>query len=127
MAVSGVVRAEGASATSVVTGDKFVVQRYQSNANGAYWTPLEATVDELAMFAAGSATLKAVALGTATLAAGTVTVTLATITAAALVFATEQGTGALAISVTVSAGASFTLTSSSNADTSIVNYIVYDV
>ena len=126
IATSGLIRAEGNAVTSVLTGDKFVIQRLGTGTGQAYYSPLEATVDEVATFVSGG-TLRVRALGHATLSGGTIAVTMASITAAALVFVTEQGTGALAVSVAVTASTGFTLTSSSNADTAIVNYIVYDV
>lgn len=127
MATSGIIRAEGQAAASVLTGDKFVIQRYAVVTGESFYTPLEATVDELATFVAGG-TLRVRALGTATFnGSGSIAVAMASITAAALVFATEHGTGAAGVSATVTASTGFTLTSSNGSDASVVNYIVYDV
>ncbi len=127
MAVSGVVRAEGNSAASVLTGDKFVIQRYAASAGESFYTPLEATMGEVATFVAGG-TLRVRALGHATFnGSGTVSVAMSSITAAALVFATAQGTGAPGVSAVVTASTGFVLDSSNGSDSSVVNYIVYDV
>lgn len=127
ISTSGIIRAEGQAASSILTGDKFVIQRLGTTVTNAYYQPLEATVDELATFVGGG-TLRIRALGTATFnGSGSIAVTMASITAAALVFATEHGTGAAAVSATVTASTGFTLTSSNSSDASVVNYIVYDV
>ncbi len=127
IATSGLIRAEGNAVASVVTGDTIVIQRYQSNANGAYWVPYESTVDEIAKFTTGG-TLSVRALGTATLnGSGTVSVSMASITAAALVFVTMQGTESNALSVVVTASTGFVIDSSDTTDDAVVNYIVYDV
>ncbi len=127
MASSGIIRAEGQAAASVLTGDKFVIQRYAVVTGESFYTPLEATVDELATFVAGG-TLRVRALGTATLnGSGTVAVAMASITAAALVFVTVQGAEPQALSVAVNASTGFTIDSADGSADEVVNYIVYDV
>lgn len=123
MATSGIIRAEGNTTTQVLTGDRVVIQRYESNNNGAYWVPLEATVDEISAFTSGGATV--LAIGQATLTAGAATVVLATITAGSLVFLTENNASPNGVSVVVTAGTGFVIHSASGSDTSVVNYIVY--
>lgn len=123
MVSMGVIRAEGNSVDAVVSGDKFVIQRFTSyTGTNNVWVPYEATVDEVASFAFGGRPVLAV--GRATLVAGTVTVALTTITAASLVFLTTNDATPNAVGVTVTAGTGFTITSASGADTSVVNYIV---
>lgn len=124
IAVSGIIRAEGNTVASVLTGDRIVIQRYQSNNNGSYWVPYESTVGEIASFTSGGKSI--LAIGQATLnGSGTVTVALPAITAGALVFATENNATAAAISVVVTASTGFVLHSSNGSDASVVNYIVY--
>ena len=123
IATSGLIRAEGNATTFVLPTDLFVIQRYQSNNNGTYYVPYEASVSDLF----GGVGFAVTGLGTATFnGSGSIAVAMATITAGALVFATEHGTGAAGVSVAVTAGTGFTLTSSNSSDASVVNYIVYD-
>ena len=123
MATSGIIRAEGQTATSVQSGDKFVVQRLTNFTNqNNYFQPLEATVDQVASYALAGSTF--VAAGRATLVAGTVTVANTAITANSIVVATPIDATPNALGVTLNAGVGFTITSASGADTSVVSYIV---
>ncbi len=126
MASTGIIRAEGNSASSILDNDKFVIQRYGAAATEAFYTPLEATVDEMATYVSGG-TLRVRALGQATLSSGTVTVTMATITAAAVIFLTPNDATPGALGVVVTASTNFAIHSSNGSDASVVNYIVYDV
>jgi len=123
MAVSGIIRAEGQSASSVQSGDKVVIQRLTNYTNqNNYFQPLEATVDQVASYTLAGSTF--VAAGRATLAAGTVTVANTAITANSIVVATPIDATPNALGVTLNAGVGFTITSASGADTSVVSYIV---
>lgn len=123
MATSGIIRAEGQSASSVQSGDKFVVQRLTTFTNqNNYFQPLEATVDQVANFALAGSTFKAA--GRATLVGGTVTVPLTSVTANSVIIATPIDATPNALGITINAGVGFTITSASGADTSVVSYIV---
>lgn len=76
------------------------------------------------LMADGSTTPKVT--GTATLVAGTVTVANTSVTSNAMIFISRKTVGGTAgfIAYTVTAGTSFTITSSSNTDTSVVNYLI---
>lgn len=67
-------------------------------------------------------------MGAATLVAGTVTVANRIVTANSRIFLTRATTGGTTghLSYTISAGASFTITSSSNTDTSVINWLIME-
>jgi hypothetical protein len=66
------------------------------------------------------------AMGTATLAAGTVTVANTSVTASSVIFLSRATTGGTTgqLSYTITAGTSFTINSSSNTETSTVNWLI---
>lgn len=123
MATSGIIRAEGQTASSVQSGDKVVIQRLTNYTNqNNYFQPLEATVNQVASYTLAGSTF--VAAGRATLVAGAVTIANTSITANSIVVATPIDATPNALGITLNAGVGFTITSASNADTSVVSYIV---
>lgn len=123
IATSGIIRAEGNTTASVLPTDRVVIQRYQSNNNGAYWVPYEATVGEIGLATLGGVTVQAI--GSTTLAAGTATVALPAIAAGSLIFLTEANATPNALGYVITPGTGFVIHSASGADTSSVSYIVY--
>jgi len=122
----GVVRAEGTSTAAVLSGDKFVVQRFGGTPNNFY-SPFEATIGEINTFVNTTSMAGVVMLGAGTtvLVAGTKAVALPTVTAASKVLLTAaSGAPANVLGYTLNAGVGFTITSESGADTSTVSYLV---
>lgn len=124
IASMGIVRAEGQTTASVQSGDRVVVQRFTNfSAQNNFWEPKEATVDELASFVNGGVSM--LGIGHATLVAGVATVALPAIAAGSVVLLSEANATPEALGYVVTAGTGFVIHSASNADTSVVSYVVY--
>lgn len=120
----GLVMAEAQADAALAATDTIVVNHFTTFTNtNNYWEPLEATVAQLAAYTLAGLTV--LGSGQATLVAGVATVALPAITAGSLVFLTENSAAPNAVGAVVTAGTGFVIHSSSGADTSVVNYIVY--
>ena len=119
---SGFEGAEGVLATTVLPTDHIVVQRFDYIANLSQFSPLQATVAELAAAVLGGVTVQAV--GAVTLVAGAATVAIPAVTAGSLVFLTEANATPNALGYVITAGTGIAIHSASGADVSNVSYLV---
>lgn len=119
---SGFEGAEGVLATNVLPTDHIVVQRFNYIANLSQFSPLQATVAELAAAVLGGVTVQAV--GAVTLVAGAATVAIPAVTAGSLVFLAEANATPNALGYVITPGTGIAIHSASGADVSSVSYLV---